>query len=41
MEVPKAILQNINEIEEQALQLFLSIQGGLSQRRYWAELSLL
>ena len=35
MEVPKAVLQNLNAIEEQALQLFLSIQCGLSQKKYW------
>ena len=41
MEVPKAVLQNFNAIDEQALQLFLSIQCGLSQKRYWAVLCLL
>ena len=30
MEVPKNILQNLNLIEEQALQLFLSLQYGVN-----------
>lgn len=34
MEVPKAILENLNVIEEQALQLFISTQCGLSHARY-------
>jgi len=34
MEVPKAILENFNVIEEQALELFLSIQCGLAHKRY-------
>lgn len=40
MEVPKAIIQVLNVIEEQALQLFLSMQCGISQQSRRKVLSL-